>query len=212
MRWECRERFPCYRLQTKQLVSDPDMHHGMCVTARAVMHVGIANPWWRGKRSRHSRRMRNPQFYVSGKRSIGRFVGTWHDVISAEPLVSAPTYTHGNAFSLFIAMGKSWSCQVYIRNFQVVTWRVTKQQPTDVGWLIRQHMYHVITFNNNSKLIRKSDVSIQGEGMPLLRCSEIYGVNHVKSSFLMFTLYICPYQWQKLIKLSFNKQYTPITR
>ena len=41
------------------------VHH-----ARAVMHVGIANPRWRGKRSRHSRRMRNPQFYVSGKRPI----------------------------------------------------------------------------------------------------------------------------------------------
>ena len=38
--------------------------------ARAVMHVGIANPWRRGKRSRHSRRMRNPQFYVSGKRPV----------------------------------------------------------------------------------------------------------------------------------------------
>ena len=35
--------------------------------ARAGMYVGIANPWWRGKRSRHSRRMRNPQFYVSCK-------------------------------------------------------------------------------------------------------------------------------------------------
>ena len=35
------------------------------------MHVGIANPRWRGKCSRHSRRMRNPQFCVSGKRPIG---------------------------------------------------------------------------------------------------------------------------------------------
>ena len=34
------------------------------------MHVGIANPRWRGKRSRQSRRMRNPQFYVSGKRPM----------------------------------------------------------------------------------------------------------------------------------------------
>ena len=34
------------------------------------MHVGIASPRRRGKRSRHSRRMRNPQFYVSGKRPI----------------------------------------------------------------------------------------------------------------------------------------------
>ena len=39
-------------------------------TARAVMHVGIVNPRWRGKRSRHSRRMRNPHFHVSGKRSM----------------------------------------------------------------------------------------------------------------------------------------------
>ena len=38
--------------------------------ARVVMHVGIANPLWRGKCSRQSRRMPNPQLYVSGKRSI----------------------------------------------------------------------------------------------------------------------------------------------
>ena len=37
---------------------------------RAVMHVGIANPRWRGKRSRHSRRMHKSQFYVSGKRPM----------------------------------------------------------------------------------------------------------------------------------------------
>ena len=35
------------------------------------MHVEIANPLWRGKRSRHSPRMRNPQFFVSGKRPMG---------------------------------------------------------------------------------------------------------------------------------------------
>ena len=59
------------------LVRDPDMHHGTCVT-----HV----PWcmsesltscflwsrWRGKRSRHYRRMCNPQFYVSGKRPLAK--------------------------------------------------------------------------------------------------------------------------------------------
>ena len=32
MRREYRERFPRHRLQKKPLVSDPDMHHGMCVT------------------------------------------------------------------------------------------------------------------------------------------------------------------------------------
>ena len=64
-------------------VSDPGMHHGTCVT-----HVPWCMPgsltggflWsrWREKRSRHSRCMRNPQFYVSGKRpmllSFGEFL------------------------------------------------------------------------------------------------------------------------------------------
>ena len=40
--------------------------------ARAVMHSGIAYPRCQGKRSRHSRRMRSRQFYVSGKRPIGQ--------------------------------------------------------------------------------------------------------------------------------------------
>ena len=33
-----------------------------------MKHVEIANPWWQGKRSRHSRRMGNPKFCISGKR------------------------------------------------------------------------------------------------------------------------------------------------
>ena len=31
MRRECQEHFPCHQLQSKSLVSDPDMHHGTCV-------------------------------------------------------------------------------------------------------------------------------------------------------------------------------------
>ena len=48
------------------IVSDLGMHHGTCVT-----HVsGLLTRGGRGKRSRHSLRMRNPQFYVFGKRPI----------------------------------------------------------------------------------------------------------------------------------------------
>ena len=65
-------------------VSDPDMHHDTCVT-----HVPLCMPGsltssflWnrrRGKRSRHSRRMRNLQFYVSGKRPMGEWLHfTWN--------------------------------------------------------------------------------------------------------------------------------------
>ena len=84
MRRECRERFPRHRLKRKPLVSDPGMHHGTCVTHMStgvVMLVGIANPRWLGKRSRHSRRMRNPHFYVSDKRPILRCLQwrqIWH--------------------------------------------------------------------------------------------------------------------------------------
>ena len=55
--------------------SDPDIHHGTCVTHVPWCMAGSLTSgflWnrWQGKRSRHSWRMRNPQFYVSGKRPI----------------------------------------------------------------------------------------------------------------------------------------------
>ena len=66
MHRECRERFPRHRGLAI------DVYRGTCVT-----HVPRCMPgsltsgfiWsrWRGKRSRHSRCMRNPQFYVSGE-------------------------------------------------------------------------------------------------------------------------------------------------
>ena len=63
-------------------VKDLDMHNGTCVT-----HVLWCRPgsppsgflWslWRGKRSRHSWRMLNRQFYVSGKRPVA-VSEIWH--------------------------------------------------------------------------------------------------------------------------------------
>ena len=67
-------------------VSDLDMHHGTC-----VMHVPWCMPgsltsgflWcrWRGKLSRHSRRMRNPQFYISGKRPMALTTQDTRDLV-----------------------------------------------------------------------------------------------------------------------------------
>ena len=56
-------------------VGGPSMHRGTCVThvmwfMPGSLTSGFIWSRWRGKRSRHSRRMRNAQFYVSGKRSI----------------------------------------------------------------------------------------------------------------------------------------------
>ena len=56
--------------------SDPDMHHGICAThvpwcMSGSLTSGFLSSRWRGKRFQHSRRMRNPHFYVSGKRPMG---------------------------------------------------------------------------------------------------------------------------------------------
>ena len=56
-------------------VSDPDIHHGTCVTHVSWCMSGSVTScflWsrWQWKRSRYSRRMRNPQLNVSGKRPM----------------------------------------------------------------------------------------------------------------------------------------------
>ena len=81
-------------------VSDPDMHHGTCVThvswcMSGSLTSGFLWSRWRGKRSRHSRRMRNPQFHVSGKRPI-RIVNDWNSL--PVHVISAPNMNDMNAF------------------------------------------------------------------------------------------------------------------
>ena len=56
-------------------VNDPDMRRGACMTHVPRCMPGSLNNGYlwrrrRGKRFRHSRRMRNQQFYVSGKRPM----------------------------------------------------------------------------------------------------------------------------------------------
>ena len=86
-------------------VSDPDMHHGTC-----VRHVPWCMPgsltsgfiWSRGRgiRSRHSRRMRNPQFYVPGKRLI-----TWTSDGPIHRHIHAP---HGYNTPIAKTLGSIW--------------------------------------------------------------------------------------------------------
>ena len=69
-------RYVKLRVSLSPLISDPDMHHGTCVThvpgcVPGSLSSGFLWSQWRWKRSRHSRRMRNPHFYVSGKGPMG---------------------------------------------------------------------------------------------------------------------------------------------
>ena len=61
---------------------DPDTHYGTCITHMPWCMPGSVTSgflWsqWRGKCSRHSWRMRNPQFRVFGKRPIDSPNATW---------------------------------------------------------------------------------------------------------------------------------------
>ena len=60
--------------------------------ACAVMHVGIANPRRRGKRSRHSRRMRSPQFYYLARGAFG--VTLLLHIRHSNPSINGPEITH----------------------------------------------------------------------------------------------------------------------
>ena len=70
-------------------ISDPDM-----------LTCGFLWTWWREKRSRHYRRMRNPQFYVSGKRPIScgdmYLQGMWYSSIISKYRLSTENIQSGN--------------------------------------------------------------------------------------------------------------------
>ena len=68
------QRKPLVNHPAKEIASKPTRYASQHVRhARDMMHVGIANPRWRGKRFRHPRRMRNPQLYISSKRPMGNY-------------------------------------------------------------------------------------------------------------------------------------------
>ena len=115
------------------LVSDPDMHHGTCLTYVPWCMPGSLTSGFlwnrrRGKRSPHSRRMRNPQFCVSGKRpmqciavlviELGTNFGLKNDVPC---LISIPTphpdpYSRSNLYikGILITMACYSMTPVYI--------------------------------------------------------------------------------------------------
>ena len=73
---------------TPPRVSHSDIHHGACVTHVPWCMLGSLTSgflWsrWRRIHSRHSQRMRNPQFYASGKRPIAVTLKIWCEPLSS---------------------------------------------------------------------------------------------------------------------------------
>ena len=75
--------------------------------ARAVIHGGIVNLQWRGNRSRHSRRMRNPQYYVPGK-------GPWYSyTFMGYPLLFTASSDYGKCwFNIVIKIDYLDNCPI----------------------------------------------------------------------------------------------------
>ena len=83
-------------------VRDSDIHHGTCVTHTGVpgsLTSGFLWSRWRGKRSRNSWRMRNPQFCVSGKRDIEQIHVIWHTI--KQPSLMEPKQIERYSFAWF---------------------------------------------------------------------------------------------------------------
>ena len=97
-------------------VSNPDMHHDTCVTHLPRCMSGSRTNgflWsvWRGKRPRHSRRMRNPQFYLSGKRPMGpHCVPVMQHVMVVTILQTAFSNAFSSTEKLYI-----WICREILR-------------------------------------------------------------------------------------------------
>ena len=124
--------------------------------ACAMMHGEIADPRWQGKRSRHSRRMRNSQFYVSGKRpivivgicsmiSIGRY--------GLAPRL-CPTFTRGSSISV-----KSFgSKQMVVENY-------TYQNILLYEKLLSNHQPHNCLFNRSNRRRTKKTSNLPVTGL-----------------------------------------------
>ena len=75
-RRECQERFPRHRGLT---IPTCFTHLPLCMSVFLI--TGFLWIWWRGKCFRHSRGLRNQQFYVSGKKPLVRtphLSTVWH--------------------------------------------------------------------------------------------------------------------------------------
>ena len=80
-------------------VSDPGMHHGMCVTHMPWCMLGSLTSgslwsWWYGNCSRHSRRMRSPQFtyLVRGSFLLFQFQLSGNEEITLVQYIHCPIF------------------------------------------------------------------------------------------------------------------------
>ena len=116
------------------------------------MHVEIVNPRWRRKRSRHSLRLRNPHFYVSGKRPLAASISPIGYILLRQCLIYNP---HDMSFS------KNYGCMI-IRwaMFSWLKWYLCTWYDffslIYVTFCFIRNIKHILGFETNSRAYFKS--------------------------------------------------------
>ena len=100
-------------------VSDPDMHHGTCVThvpwyMPVSLTIGFLWGRWRGKRSRHSRCMRISQVCISGKRPMP---SSYSAALCQEALIS-----NGIGYRCILKLNEEWSQLPTFSQYREITY------------------------------------------------------------------------------------------
>ena len=134
-------------------VSDPDMYHGTCVThVPWCMPGSLTNgfPWsrWREKRSRHPRRMRNPQFCVSVKRPMAcRLFWVYAITGTNVGLVSIALYGNKLQWRLIL------NTKLFIwENFLAQSWRINTINTSEYIWdIINMCKFYQTFYSSNEK-------------------------------------------------------------
>ena len=146
MRQECRERFP--KLQRKPLVNDPSMHHGTCVThvqwcmlgsltrgggemfpafLAHVTHVFCPHCLYSVGNKITTTTMRNPQFYVSGKRPNGVYDTHVQLAEPRSPSASCSATSKQNNIPKMAPISSGHDCCLFTAAVCTNTWEKTQQ-------------------------------------------------------------------------------------
>ena len=151
------------------------MHHGACIThvpwcIPGLLTSGFFWSRWRGKRSRHSRRMHDPKFNISGKRPIINH--GWSCVIHCQTIVS---YTENSKRLCWNMLGdgvlpKCWRARK--RTLKTILCVIKPLEKNTICPMLKQQNTH-----HNSPVVRQSVVTCNEMIVSIYANDGIYEIN-----------------------------------
>ena len=133
------------------------------------MHVRVANLQWRGK---HSRRMRNPQFYVSGKRPMAWWLLTPNHFLNQLWFIFVQTLWHSPGHNITkCSTNLYWNDTLRNLNFER-----SLNGGSLLGWIFHSCLHRMLSFYNircgqRWPVCRWDNISVPFLGIFASRCS-----------------------------------------